>query len=107
MKPTLRMFFYDGVKVRTDVIEFLIGKIKCLLEWWEEGGDFSLISSSLLIIYDAKVKKDVKADIRMIDFAHFHEIEDSEKDEGYIVGLKSLIKIFKEIVQDEISSGEQ
>lgn len=107
MKPALRMFFYDGVKVRTDVIEYLLSKIKSLLEWWEEGGNFSLISSSLLIIYDAKVKKDVKADVRMIDFAHVHEIDKNAKDEGYISGLKSLIKIFKEIVQDEISSGEQ
>jgi hypothetical protein len=41
----------------------------------------------------------VKAVLKMIDFAHVSEIKDGGRDEGYIFGLKNLIKFLEDIVK--------
>lgn len=40
-------------------------------------------------------KSPLRADIRMIDFAHVHAITDGGIDEGYLKGLTNLLAFFK------------
>lgn len=102
MKDAIQKFFYDGISVRKDVIEYLLDRLLVLTNWFELGGHFSLVSSSLLIVYDAALST-VKADIRMIDFAHVRDIPDCEKDEKYLYGLKNLVKILKDVLEEDTS----
>jgi len=41
---------------------------------------------------DIRVTNELKADMRMIDFAHVHEIRDNGTDTGYIFGLRKLME---------------
>lgn len=102
MKDAIKHFFFDGCIVRKDVIEYLQNRLVLLMKWFELGGHFSLISSSLLIVYDA-ASPSVKADLRMIDFAHVLELPESEKDEKYLCGLRNLVKIFKDVLEEDTS----
>lgn len=100
MLQTIKKFFCNGIQIRKDIIQLLLERLYVLKEWWEIGGDFSLISSSLLIVYESKLNS-VKADVRMIDFAHATELPKGVKDENYLTGLTNLIKILESIYNDE------
>lgn len=100
MIQTIKKFFCNGIQLRKDIIQYLLKRLYILKEWWEDGGDFSLISSSLLIVYESNVNH-VKADVRMIDFAHASDLPKGERDENYITGLTNLIKILESIYNEE------
>jgi hypothetical protein len=67
--------------------------LQSLLEDFRENTGVWFVSSSLLFILDAA---DSRAPIRihMIDFAHVHPL-DGGQDEGYMVGLQNLIRLWR------------
>ncbi|CAL8110030.1 unnamed protein product [Orchesella dallaii] len=76
--------------------------------------EFKIYGSSVLIAYDAEYflsppKTEISSEILcnniplrvyLIDFAHVHPTEDEQLDENYLFGLRSLIRIFKEILEE-------
>jgi len=66
-------------------------------EYFESQHDLRFYSSSLLFLFEGLDNGDIKVGVRMIDFAHVHEIQDKGKDEGYLIGIRNLIKSFEEL----------
>jgi hypothetical protein len=96
-------FFHDGEKVRTDVIKKYIDRLEVLFPWYSEQNIIKIYSSSLLFVYDSEGDVSL-ADVHMIDFAHVKRIEDPNgRDHGYIAGLRNLIDIFKQMLQNHPS----
>jgi hypothetical protein len=52
-----------------------------------------------LFLFEGLEGEPVNVDVRMIDFAHVHQINDGGCDEGYIFGLKNLIQHFEALAQ--------
>lgn len=91
-----------------------------MISLFESQQCFKFYGGSLLLIYDAQSTnvQDAKINIKMVDFAHaspnhnHHEnnnkIEtDSDLDEGYLFGLKNLLKIINNLVQiSNVNIGE-
>jgi len=94
MSSSLKEFFDNGEKIRTDLIPFYLERLKELQKWFHDQRLLRFYSSSLLFLYDGEGEpnKPPKANIKMIDFAHVHEIKDKGRDEGYITGLNNLIE---------------
>jgi len=92
---SLSKFLDNGAEIRKDLIHGFIEILRKVQAFFDGQKELRFYSSSLLFLYDGK-KPDGSAaprvDIRMIDFAHVHEIKDSGKDDGYIFGLKNLIE---------------
>jgi len=95
---SLMNFFHNGKGVRVDLLPKYLEFLRNLLEFFESQRDLRFYSSSLLFLYDAdESNKKAVPQVRMIDFAHVHEITDGGRDEGYIIGLKNLIAFFEKI----------
>ncbi|ODM97617.1 Inositol polyphosphate multikinase [Orchesella cincta] len=74
--------------------------------------EFKIYGSSVLIAYDAEYflrhsendsaisRSSIPLRVYLIDFAHVHPSEDGKLDENYLFGLKNLIRIFKEILDE-------
>jgi len=94
MAESLKVFFDNGEEIRKDLIDGFLELLEKIQDWMKDQTDLRFYSSSLLFLYDGKKEdgKPSKVDIKMIDFAHVHEITDNGKDEGYIFGLKNLIE---------------
>jgi len=43
-------------------------------------------------------EEEVKAQVKMIDFAHVWPLNEEERDEGYFDGLKNFIRMLQDIV---------
>jgi hypothetical protein len=99
MLVSLKEFFDNGDKIRTDLIPFYLEKLKEVQKWFSDQKLLRFYSSSLLFLYDGEddSHKPVKANVKMIDFAHVHEIKDKGRDEGYITGLKNLIEYLQKL----------
>jgi len=86
-------------EIRLDVLSFVIERLEVLHKWMSKQNVWRMYSSSLLFVYegDKSVQSPhVKADLRMIDFAHVFEIkEKAGKDTGYGMGLTKLIQTLK------------
>jgi len=84
------------------VMKFYIERLNILLRWMEIQNQYRFYSSSILFIYDSALSTsptpEMKADVRMIDFAHVSEIKDNGMDSGYIMGLRKLIDILKKLI---------
>lgn len=71
-------------------------RLEALLRAFEGDTPFHFISSSLFFVYDAESDG---VDLRLIDFAHVRY--DSTKDRKCIVGLRTLINVFRRITQND------
>lgn len=101
LEIALGSFFLTGnEQPRLDVVDYFIGRMEILKEWMEKQTSFRFYSSSLLFVYDGDDKSPFRADVRMIDFAHVHEIVDGGIDEGYLKGLTNLLNFFKRYKKD-------
>jgi len=94
----LKIFFDNGKGIRKDIVKHYLVLLRELLEWQKEQTEFMLISSSILFCYDAS-NPEANGDMKMIDFAHVYDLRDGVHDDGFIFGLKLLIKYFEEISQ--------
>jgi len=97
MNESIGLFFNNGESIRKDVIKAFLPKLKQVEQWFKSQKHLRFYSSSLLFIYEGSSTEPVKVDVRMIDFAHVHEIHDGGKDDGYITGLTNLIKAFEQL----------
>ena len=105
-KACMKDFFYNGSRYRTDLLEPLIEKLQNLLRLLHKIDCYRFYCSSLLVMYDGHEAASTtsKVEVRMIDFAQ-SRIKSEETnyhigpDQGYILGVKSLVDIFTEINQ--------
>jgi len=100
MQGALAGFFHDGEKLRKDVVRHFLGYLKNLEDWFSTQHQIKLYSSSLLFVYDA-TENSVKAEVKMIDFAHVWPLKSDELDLGYLCGLKNLITYFQAILDSK------
>lgn len=98
MPDAIKQFFSDGFSMRVDVAKTFLAHVQNILAWWEKQTVFCLYSSSLLFVYDAAARDHVKAEIRVIDFAHVIDIKDGTHDEGMVFGLKNLVKHLENLI---------
>jgi len=86
-------------EIRLDVLSYVIERLEVLHKWMSKQNVWRMYSSSLLFVYEGDKSfqsPHVKADLRMIDFAHVFEIkEKAGKDTGYLMGLTKLIQTLK------------
>eukprot|EP00010_Vexillifera_abyssalis_P002052 CAMPEP_0201551890 /NCGR_PEP_ID=MMETSP0173_2-20130828/12120_1 /ASSEMBLY_ACC=CAM_ASM_000268 /TAXON_ID=218659 /ORGANISM="Vexillifera sp., Strain DIVA3 564/2" /LENGTH=265 /DNA_ID=CAMNT_0047962249 /DNA_START=29 /DNA_END=823 /DNA_ORIENTATION=+ len=84
----LKVFFYDGERIRHELLKDLLVDLKKIRTYMCAQTDLQFISSSVLMVYDAAdLTKPVRT--RMIDFAHVWPTK--QFDEGYILGIRKLI----------------
>jgi len=93
----LEIFFMNGTDMRFDVIKYYLEKLNFLSSWMETQTHYRFFSSSILFIFDGAIPA-FKADLRMIDFAHVHDIKDNGTDTGYSIGLKNLTEILQKFL---------
>ncbi|XP_022654234.1 inositol polyphosphate multikinase-like [Varroa jacobsoni] len=75
-------------------VELMFDQLKTIDKWFMNQRRFVFYGSSILFIYEAKKEH---ATVKLIDFAHVHEMdqENGKLDDNYIYGLKNLIKDFE------------
>jgi len=106
----LKDFIYNGNTHRKDLIKPIITKLKTLLQNLENIDSYRFYCSSLLIIYDGcDSDNQSNVELRMIDFAQSRVKQESTNhhrgpDNGYILGVRNLIRIFTSFL-DEIKNG--
>ena len=106
----LKEFVFDGSCYRTDIIPKILHNLHQLRDLISKQNGYRFYSSSLLVLYDGdKTSADANATVpntfvRMIDFAHTtcplegyqtDPIQYSGPDEGYVLGLTSIISVFQ------------
>lgn len=106
----VQQFFFDGERVRADIIEEFLPKLQEVRETTASNG-FNLYSTSLLLVYEgsqcASAAEPGPAEeprertrLCMIDFAHaFQADETDEIDDGYQFGIGNFIDILESILQ--------
>jgi len=92
----LKVFFHNGKEVRGSLIPLFVEKLKKVQDWINSQRSLRIYSSSLLFIYDGEEGND-DVELKMIDFAHVHEITDGGQDDGYITGMKNLIEVIQAV----------
>ena len=87
---------YDGSLVG-EVVEVLVGKLRELYGFLNSGvRGKKLMNTSLFFVFDRGQYKipniDAIVDVKMIDIGHMETLK-TEKDEGYLEGLRNLITL--------------
>jgi len=100
LQEALHNFFRNGEAVRLDVINYYIKRLAALFNWMKEQTHYRFYSSSLLFVYDGVTDVE-KIDVRMIDFAHVFEIKDGGNDQGYVKGLKQLLRFLEKFLAED------
>eukprot|EP01088_Endostelium_zonatum_P000979 TRINITY_DN11255_c0_g1_i1.p1 TRINITY_DN11255_c0_g1~~TRINITY_DN11255_c0_g1_i1.p1 ORF type:complete len:280 (-),score=93.67 TRINITY_DN11255_c0_g1_i1:76-894(-) len=91
-----------GKEAGVQVVNKFLEKLRELQKMVEGQKVCRIYSSSILFLYGReKGQADGKIvqEMRMIDFAHVHDIKDGGRDEGYITGINNLIQYFEKVVQ--------
>ena len=104
LSPELEWFFHDGERVRVECVAIILDKLKRIRERMAEQRHFKFYSSSLLLVYDGADESPVRADVRMIDFAHTQWEHEPDGDQGYLLGIDTLIRLLRNILSE---SGEK
>ena len=91
MHNAIEHFFFDGKKIRYELIEALLVKLADVVKVLSEHATWRMYGSSLLILYDAADPTPKSLCAKMIDFAHVYKIQDNGTDDGYLHGLKFLM----------------
>ena len=110
---TLKEFVYDGSSYRTDIIPTILRNLHQLKDLISKQNGYRFYSSSLLLLYDGDQTSTRSSSaasatsstcVCMIDFAHTtcplegyqtDPIQYNGPDEGYVLGLNSLIEAFQ------------
>ena len=96
------------MKYRTELFIPLNTKLKILLEQFEKIECYRFYCSSLLLLYDGNTidhyENAPQIEVKMIDFAQTRVKEEPSNhhvgpDRGYILGIKTLIRITDELIQ--------
>ncbi|XP_043932423.1 inositol hexakisphosphate kinase 3 [Protopterus annectens] len=121
-QQTLFQFLHNGERLRTDLLDPVLLLLQRLMSVIEQQNSYRFYSSSLLIIYEGEdptrendrtslptnQNKSAMIDVRMIDFAHttYNTSKDNYTtydgpDNGYLLGLQTLIGIFQNLKAGE------
>ncbi|CEP09454.1 hypothetical protein [Parasitella parasitica] len=124
---TLEAYLDNGSGCQIKHIPVIVRKLRRLARIIKTMNDYRFYSSSLLMIYDGNASSDRKIDVRIIDFANCVTSEDVQcqyrsftypprnkgPDNGYLLGLKSLVLCFEFIfskhggsAQDLVTEGD-
>ena len=94
--PGIAIFFDQGSTTRYDLVPIIQEKLSAIRKWFEEQDEFRLYASSLLFVYEGdEDRDDTKVDIRLVDFAHAYEHNQSEIDKNYLFGVNKLVSFFE------------
>ena len=93
---TLRSFFHNGKRLRSDLIRHFLVELERVYQFMSTQRQFRFYSSSLLFVYDGK-NPEYHGRLKLIDFAHAHPIRDNGLDESYLYGLERLIQYFRQL----------
>jgi len=94
---TLKIFFHGRKEISKDLVEAFHERLRAVHDWISDQNELRLYSSSILFIYDGHRESDMKVEMKLIDFAHVHEITDGGKDEGYIKGMNNLVQFMEQL----------
>jgi len=111
----VQQFFHNGTRVRTEVVEQFLPKLRDV-QATTARGHFKLYSTSLLLVYEGQRDEDEDGGERagdeaaadttrlcMIDFAHTFartaSDENDENDDGYQFGIGNFIQILEDILK--------
>mmetsp|Transcript_16124 Transcript_16124/g.33227 ORF Transcript_16124/g.33227 Transcript_16124/m.33227 type:complete len:149 (-) Transcript_16124:94-540(-) len=83
--------FFNSEASKNVTVPAVVEKLREIEAVMEKQQKVRIYSSSILIAYDSAEDSDYKPRVRMIDFAHVHDITDGGHDEGYITGIKNFI----------------
>lgn len=85
----------DASKPNLDALKYYIRECEKILEFFEKVSKRYYVASSLFFVLS---NLDNKYYLKLIDFAHVQPIElmKKEKDDGFIFGMKNMIKILEE-----------
>jgi hypothetical protein len=106
VKNGLKKFFWNGVRVRKDVVRVVLAKLEPLWQWAKRQQVFELYCSSVLISYDGgsayDAPEDKQVSVKIIDFAHtlLRPKDNQRNDEGYAFGIQNLIKHLELVLED-------
>jgi hypothetical protein len=82
-------------EINQDALDFIRRRTSEILEYFENHNTRSITGSSVLILIDNISKS---YEMKIIDLSHFIDFEDTnQRDTGYILGLKNLIKFLNEL----------
>lgn len=98
VKGAFKLFFS-----KTKTLSSTLYQLHRIKQWFKENDSLHFYASSLLITYDAAFggEGDTSQDIskvKMIDFSHV--VHQTGVDEGYVLGLETIITILKEILEE-------
>jgi len=107
----LAIFFHNGEKIRENLLEKYIRRLKYLHEVISESRGFRFFSTSLLLVYDAWEEDSTIPDttlndeslesLKLIDFAHCHyDANCMDADEDLLAGIESLISCLSYILEN-------
>ena len=95
----------DG-SYRTDIINRISSQLTTFIDWMVKQDTLRLFATSLLIVYEGgptpgPEEDPGNLDIRLVDFAHCYERDDSKRPDGNaLYGVKIFMKFLSEISQD-------
>lgn len=115
----MEAYLNNGQGCQIQHIPVIIRKLRRLARIIKSMNDYRLYASSLLLIYDGDPNSERKIDVRIIDFANCVTSEDVRfrhneftypprhkgPDNGYLLGLKSLVMCFEWIYKQHQPQG--
>lgn len=114
-RDTLKAYLDNGQGCQIQHIPVIVRKLRRLARIVKTMSDYRFYASSLLMIYDGDINSTRKIDVRIIDFANCVTSEDvryryqeftypprnKSPDNGYLLGLKTLVYCFEWIFKHE------
>mmetsp|Transcript_26108 Transcript_26108/g.42780 ORF Transcript_26108/g.42780 Transcript_26108/m.42780 type:complete len:337 (-) Transcript_26108:639-1649(-) len=111
VQEALIEFVNNGNRFRDELWSPILRRIQQLIALFERHRSFRFYGSSLLMIYEGACGEEMpdehkaRVNIKMVDFAHTYEMEDSNPtalesdDSGYLFGLKNLFRIMSNLAR--------
>ena len=96
-------FKVDDSSYRTDIVKSILSQLTAFVEWMEKQDTLRLFATSLLIVYEGgpTPKTDEgsgQLDIRLVDFAHTYEKDDSNRPDGNaLYGVRIFMRYLQEL----------
>jgi len=119
MVEALKVYFHNGDRLRYDVVNAMIPKLKEIQSWFKAQQDFKFVGSSILYVYDGAsgtqyhlvlycwgywqlhaddyLLETPKICVRLVDFAHTAYNKGAGLDNDYLVGLNNLVNYFEQV----------
>ena len=94
--------------IRNRVIMEFRWQLKKLVTWFKDNDVFTFYSSSILFVYEGDEMSDSfdNCRLRAIDFAHVVEREERGRDDGYLDGLYTILRLLEDILQQQEKMGK-